>query len=74
MKTLYVSDLDGTLLNSKGELSDNTAAIINSLISHGLDFTVNTSRTPKSAEHILAKLKLKLPAIVMNGQIHSSTW
>ena len=67
MKTLYVSDLDGTLLNSKGELSDSTAAIINSLISHGLEFTVNTSRTPKSAEHILSKLNLKLPAIVMNG-------
>ena len=67
MKTLYVSDLDGTLLNSKGELSDKSASIINSLILHGLDFTVNTSRTPKSAEHILSKLNLKLPAIVMNG-------
>ncbi len=67
MKTLYVADLDGTLLNSKGELSSFSRSTINSLISHGLDFTINTSRTPKSAEEILSKLELKLPAIMMNG-------
>ena len=67
MKTLYVADLDGTLLNSKGQLSDFTKSTLNSLISHGLNFTVNTSRTPKSAEMILKDLKLKLPAIMMNG-------
>ncbi len=67
MKTLYVADLDGTLLGSSGELSDFSRATINSLIAHGLDFTINTSRTPKSAEHILSKLELKLPAIMMNG-------
>ncbi len=67
MKTLYVADLDGTLLNSKGELSDFSRSTINSLISFGLDFTINTSRTPKSAEKVLSKLNLKLPAIMMNG-------
>ena len=32
MKTLYVSDLDGTLLNSDKKLSDKTKKIINQLV------------------------------------------
>ena len=32
MKTLYISDLDGTLLNSKKEVTDYTAGIINRCI------------------------------------------
>ena len=31
-KTLYVSDMDGTLLTSEARLSDNTVAILNNLI------------------------------------------
>ena len=38
VKTLYVSDLDGTLLGSNGELSQKSADIINSLIEKGMNF------------------------------------
>lgn len=42
---LYVSDLDGTLLNENQEISDQTAKIINGLIETGLHFTVATARS-----------------------------
>lgn len=67
MNTLYISDLDGTLLNDEGRLSDYTKRTLNALIAHGLPFTVNTSRSPESARKVLQGLQLKLPAILMNG-------
>lgn len=67
MNTLYISDLDGTLLGDDGQLSDYTKKTLNALIAHGLPFTVNTSRSPESARKVLSGLHLKLPAILMNG-------
>ncbi|MDE5864510.1 MAG: HAD family hydrolase, partial [Lachnospiraceae bacterium] len=67
MKRLYVSDLDGTLLNSKAEISDTTADVINRAIDQGLDFTISTARTPTTTLKIIEPLKLKLPITMMNG-------
>lgn len=67
MRTLYVADLDGTLLNDDSVLSSFSLTTINALIKHGLSFTINTSRTPQSAAPTIKGLKLKLPAILMNG-------
>lgn len=67
MKRLFVSDLDGTLLNSKAELSDTTVSLINQAIEHGLDFTISTARTPIIALKMVEKLHLKLPVMMMNG-------
>ena len=36
-KTLFVSDLDGTLLNEKADISDKAADILNDLIENGLN-------------------------------------
>ena len=41
MKTLYVSDLDGTLLNQEARLSAYTAETLNLLIEEGLPFTLS---------------------------------
>ena len=65
--TLYVSDLDGTLLNPSAELSAYARDTINRLIAGGLDFTIATARTIASVEKILAGLTLKPPIILMNG-------
>lgn len=46
MKTLYVSDLDGTLLTPEKEISKASADILNHLIRKGLLFTVATARSP----------------------------
>ena len=56
---LYVSDLDGTFLNSSGELSQYTVDTINRLIDQGLHFSIATGRSFETAQHILGKLNLK---------------
>ena len=45
MKTLYISDLDGTLLNSQGKISDYSIKTINNLINEGMIFTYATARS-----------------------------
>lgn len=67
IKTLYISDLDGTLLDSSGELPEKTAAELNSLIDRGLHFTFATARTIYSAGAITASLNIDTPCILMNG-------
>lgn len=66
-KTLFVSDLDGTLLNHNQTLSDKTRATLNSLIGEGLCFTYATARSLISAREVTQGLNLKLPVIVYNG-------
>ncbi|MDE5764011.1 MAG: Cof-type HAD-IIB family hydrolase [Ruminococcus sp.] len=67
MKTLYISDLDGTLLNSGAVLSDYTADKINSLIERGMYFTFATARTIYSAGDIVRNLNINVPCILNNG-------
>ncbi|MDO5154821.1 MAG: Cof-type HAD-IIB family hydrolase [Eubacteriales bacterium] len=67
MKRLYVSDLDGTLLNRDAKLSDTTVELINKAIDKGVDFTVSTARTPATALQIVERLHLSLPVMMMNG-------
>lgn len=69
MKRLFVSDLDGTLLNADAEITAYTANIINEAISKGMNFTISTARTPTTALKILYKLNLQLPVMLMNGAI-----
>ncbi len=45
MKTLYISDLDGTLLDKNAKLSPRSAQIISELIQKGLLFSVATARS-----------------------------
>lgn len=67
MKTLYISDLDGTLLSNDGLPSKFTVETINKLSEEGLWFTFATARSVSSATKILNSLKPKLPAVMMNG-------
>jgi hydroxymethylpyrimidine pyrophosphatase-like HAD family hydrolase len=67
MRTLYVSDLDGTLLNSSGALSDRTAALLNEVAADGGLVTFATARSFSSARRATAALHLELPAITYGG-------
>lgn len=67
MKTLYISDLDGTLLNKEGCISDYTIETINKLIDNGMNFTYATARSLVSATPITKNLNLNLPLIIYNG-------
>ena len=66
-KTLYVSDLDGTLMKNDETLSPETIRMINELVEQGLDFTFATARSIESARTITGGLRLKLPVITRNG-------
>jgi Cof subfamily protein (haloacid dehalogenase superfamily) len=66
-KTLYISDLDGTLLNGSAELSEYTKATLNAMIAQGLNFSAATARTLPSASKILSGLTLRVPVVLMNG-------
>jgi len=67
MKTLYVSDLDGTLLNSREKLSDFTIKTINSLVSNGVIFSYATARSFITASKVTTGLTSEIPVIVYNG-------
>ena len=64
---LFVTDLDGTLINNKREVPKKSLEILNKLIDEGVNFTVATARTPATAVKILEDLNLKLPVALMNG-------
>ncbi|MDA3838971.1 MAG: HAD family hydrolase [Candidatus Delongbacteria bacterium] len=66
-KTLYITDLDGTLLNSKPRVSEYSLNKINSLIEKGMNFTIATARSHESAAPLIAELDLRLPIILHNG-------
>ena len=67
MKTLYISDLDGTLLQPDVEISETSIRILNELIDRGMLFSVATARTIASVKPILRNLKVTMPIILMNG-------
>lgn len=66
-KSLIISDLDGTLLNSDGKLSDYTAETLNWLTGCGIYFTFATARTIYSAKPITSGLNINVPCILNNG-------
>ncbi len=67
LKNLFVSDLDGTLLNSKCTLTAYSKNTINKLIDKGLNFSIATARSWNSAAPIIKGLDLKLPVVLYNG-------
>ncbi len=68
MPTLYVSDLDGTLLTPTANLSTYTRDTLNRLLADGLPFTVATSRSVSSIGPIFQGVSpLPLPVIELNG-------
>lgn len=67
MKTLYISDLDGTLLGQDATLMKNTVDGLNELIEKGLNFSVATARTNATVVKMLQDVNISIPVILMNG-------
>lgn len=67
MKTLYVTDLDGTLLNKDERINRYSRDIINGLVEEGLLFTYATARSSISAAVAAQGLSTKIPIIAYNG-------
>lgn len=66
-KVLFVSNLDGTLLNLSGHISSYTKIKLNKLLEKKALITISTARTPATLITILKEVELKVPIIVMNG-------
>ena len=66
-KQLFVTDLDGTLLNSEQKLSDYTVGTLNRLIDKGLPITFSTSRSFYTTSMMLNRVHFCLPCITYNG-------
>ncbi len=69
VNTLYVSDLDGTLMRNDETISEDTVRTINELVEKGVAFTYATARSIESAIPIAGGLKLHLPVITRNGAV-----
>lgn len=65
--TLYMTDLDGTLLDDSGKLKPRAADMLNSFIESGTLFSYCTARGIATAGEITKRLKLRTPVSVMNG-------
>ncbi len=75
MQTLYVTDLDGTLLNSNDRISQYSIETINGLVAKGMQFTYATARSLVSASVVAKGLSTTIPVIAYNGAliIHPAT-
>ena len=67
MPTLYVSDLDGTLLRSDQRTSEYTNRVINALVGKGMRFSYATARSANTARKVTAGMTAAFPVIVYNG-------
>lgn len=67
MSTLYITDLDGTLLTPNICVSPKSAEIINMLIDKGMLFSVATARSQASVKGLLDNVNIRLPIVLLNG-------
>lgn len=65
--TLYVTDLDGTLLGPDAKVPKDAVSMLNEMIDAGLHFTVATARSWVSAQPLIDELRLKHPVVAYNG-------
>ena len=66
---LVAIDLDGTLLNSRHELSDRNRSAIKSALQLGVEVVIATGKTRHAAEDLIDSLGINSPGIYMQGLI-----
>lgn len=67
MIKLFVSDMDGTLLNERHIIADETADAIRELQAAGIEFMIATGRSYSSAKPLLDSHKIEAQIIGLNG-------
>jgi Cof subfamily protein (haloacid dehalogenase superfamily) len=67
MRTLYVTDLDGTLLEPDKSIKPDNLKLINQLIEEDVNITYATARSLTTAKQVIGDINFKLPIIVQNG-------
>lgn len=67
-RTLYVTDLDGTLLQNDSTLSDHTVETLNRLISRGMQISVATARGTIGVQLVdLERIHFRVPLVMLGG-------
>ena len=66
-KTLYVADLDGTLLRKNQTLSSFTVETVNRLVGNSVIFSYATARSKITAQKAASGISPAVPVIVYNG-------
>ena len=67
LSTLFVTDLDGTLLGADARISQESAALLRPMLDEGLPLAVATARSPATVVELLRPLGLRTPAVLMTG-------
>ncbi len=67
MKTLYITDLDGTLLGDDARVSSKSAEIISDLSRRGALISVSTARTPATVDILMRDTYTTVDMVVMTG-------
>ena len=67
MFKLLVTDVDGTLLDAKSQLTELNKKAIKECIDSGIDVIIATGKTIDSIRHLVNELNLKLPQITLGG-------
>lgn len=66
-QTLFVSGVDGILVDKDDKISAFSKVELNRMIDNGLKFTISTMRTPASLLEPLSDIHFRYPVIVMDG-------
>ena len=61
------SDIDGTLLNSKHQISEKTKNKVQELYSNHIPFVLVSARMPKGMHYFLDELQIKAPMVSYSG-------
>src|ERR1039457_6005406 len=67
METIYISDMDGTLVRNDISLSDYSRENLRKLLEKGAKFTVASARSVSGIRKMLGDLPITLPIINFNG-------
>ncbi|NTW71394.1 MAG: HAD family phosphatase [Eubacteriaceae bacterium] len=66
---LIAVDIDGTLLNSEGKLTEVTRSAIRKAVDAGAVFTISTGRPVQGVTSLVEEIGLDLPLITYNGSM-----
>lgn len=67
LKTLYLSDIDGTLARAGYDLREDTAQMMKQITRREIPFAVATGRYVSKALPVISQAGIMLPALVLNG-------
>ena len=68
-KTVYCSDVDGTLARQGYYLTDDTLALVHEMVDADIWFTIVTGRFLSRSLPVMEQLKLKIPAFCLSGAL-----